>query len=321
MRKIVNLLLVSFVVFSCTSEESEKNIYALLASKNAELVEESYFNASTKTDANNVQSVTKSIISLLIGIAIDKGHIANENTPIFQFFPEHASLFTGNKKKITIKHLLNHTSGLEWEGFLEHEAYLNSTSPTKYILEKTAKDIPGEVYNYNSAGTHLLSTILSRGTNKTSLDFAKQVLFDPLEITEVHWKKLNDGAYDGAGFGLSLKPIDLIKIGELVLNKGQKNEQQIVSQQWITKLFDATQKKETKWGMRNSTHGYGWYLKTYNDSEILYAMGYGGQFIFIVPANNLVLVSSHNSDTPNGLDQQIDFISETLPPLLKKYSD
>ncbi len=318
MKKIV-LVLILFINFTgCSSEQSEKNIYALLVSEGDKLVKEEYFNGKQKTDLLNVQSVTKSIVSLLIGLAIDKGFIKNEETFLYEYFPDEPYFDTEQKKSITIKHLLNHTSGIEWNGYLEHAAFLKSSEPFKYVLQKEMVDHPGEVYNYNSGGTHLLSLIISKSTGMSTLEFADENLFQPLGCAPVRWEKLNDGYYDGAGFGLSMQAQDLLKIGQLLLDKGKWNTTPLIPAHWISKTYDEGLKKGTKWGLRQSKHGYGWYSKTKGDKQILYAMGYGGQFIFIIPSEDMVIVSTHNHDTPDGIAQQVDFIKETFPPLLKE---
>jgi len=321
MKKIGIMLLISLITASCASDQSENNIYALVISKNMEIVEETYFNGKGESDLVNVQSITKSILSLLIGQAIYQGLIKNEDNPIHEYFPEESELFVDEKKSITIKHLLNHTSGLNWKGYLEHEAFLQSENPIRYTLEKDMEYTPGEKYNYNSGGTHMLSSILSKVTGKSTLEYANEVLFQPLDINEVHWTKMNDGICDGAGFGLSLKPKDLVKIGELILSDGKKDASQLVPLEWIHKSSDLSIKNDTKWGLRKSKHGYGWYAATSEGHEVLYSMGYGGQFIFIIPSIELVIAAAHNVDTPDGIDQQVDFIVETLPQLLGRYGD
>lgn len=305
----------------CSGLQSEQNIYALLVAKNSIIVEESYFNGKSPTDLLNVQSVTKSVISLLIGIAIEQGYIPNEDVPIHTFFPDNSEWFVGEKSNITIRHLLNHTSGLDWKGYPEHTEFINSQNPVGYVLLKELENIPGEKYNYNSGANHILSVIITKTTGRTTLKFANEMLFEPLQIEKIKWEKLNDGIYDGAGFGLSLLPRDLIKLGELVLAKGNIDDVQIISEVWMDKSFDLSEKKATNWGIRNSKHGFGWYAANYNTVDVFYAMGYGGQFIFIIPSKDFVLVSNHNADTPNGIRQQINFITERWPELLEKYMD
>lgn len=321
MRQVAILLMIAMITVSCSSDQSENNIYALVISKNNDIVEETYYNGKSANDLVDVQSVTKSILSILIGQAIDQGLIKSEDTPVYQYFPEESELFRDDKKRITIKHLLNHTSGLNWKGYLEHEAFLQSEDPVRYTLERELEHQPGEKYNYNSGGTHVLSAILSKVTGQSTLEYANEVLFQPLGINEVRWTKMNDGICDGAGFGLSLRPRDLVSIGELILAQGNKDGHQLINQEWIGKSTNQSLKKGTKWGLRKSKHGYGWYAAEYEGHEVIYAMGYGGQFIFVIPSKELVIVCAHNVDTPDGIDQQVDFIVETLPQLLSKYGD
>ena len=187
------------------------------------------------------------------------------------------------------------------------------------MLAKELVEEPGTSYNYNSGGTHLLSVILTQASGKSTLIYAQEKLFSPLGIKKVNWEKLEDGHYDGAGFSLELLPKDLIKIGSIFLQAQQNKDTNIASARWITKINNDDLKKETKWGLRNSHHGYGWYSTVMDHQRILYSMGYGGQFILIVPDKELVMVTTHNHDTPDGIDQQVDFLRETFPDLIKQY--
>ena len=317
----IHLFLCLFLVglLGCSSDHSEKNIYSLVVSKNGKLVKEEYYNGKKKTDKLNVQSITKSIISLLTGIAIDKGFIESEETLVSQYFPESPFFSDENKNHITVKHLLNHTAGFDWKGYKEHKGFLNSDQSYEFVLEKNLVANPGASYNYNSGGTHLLSVILTKATGMSTLEFANKYLFNPLAITSIEWKKLNDGYYDGAGLGLSMNSNDLLKIGQLVLNKGTFNSNQLISKTWMNKSFDESMKNNTKWGLRKSKHGFGWYSKTKDDEQILYSMGYGGQFIFILPTTELIIVTTHNPDVPTGIEQQVDFIVETFPALIEEF--
>ncbi|MFK8046172.1 MAG: serine hydrolase domain-containing protein [Crocinitomicaceae bacterium] len=319
MNRILILIVACIMLVGCSNEASENSIYSIVVSKNGQIVKEEYYNGSAKNELFNTQSVSKSIISLLVGIAIDQSFIKSEESLIFEYFPESTYFSNEQKKEITIKHLLNHTSGLDWKGFLEHETFLASKNQAEYVLGRDIISKPGLEYNYHSGGTHLLSFILTKATGMTTLEFAKQYLFKPLEIENVEWEKLNDGYYDGAGFGLLMRSDDLLKIGELLLNEGKYDSQQIVSKTWIQKSFDERLKKDTKWGLRHSQHGYGWYSKMNGEEQILYAMGYGGQFIFIMPKKELVIVTTHNHDTPDGIDQQVDFLDGILGKLVDEY--
>nr|WP_293303489.1 serine hydrolase [Allomuricauda sp.] len=293
--------------------------YATLVSKNGELVLEQYYNQKTQDSLCDVQSLTKGIMAILVGIAIDKGHLKNVDEPILNYFPTEFESLNSDKQSITIRHLLNQTSGLAWKGYLEHEAWLQSEDPIGFVLNKPLLHGPGSTYNYNSGATHLLSVILSRATGTSTLAFANEVLFAPLGIHPVDWQKRNKGYYDGSGLGLKMRPFDLMKIGQLLQNKGRHNGVPLISETWVNTLFDTSEKKATEWGLKNSVHGFCWYKATLNGDTIDYGMGYGGQFIIMVPAKKLVIVTTHNHDTPNGIEQQIKFLNASLPRLIEKY--
>ena len=298
----------------------EDNIFSTLISKNGTIVFQEYYNGKTNESLCDVQSLTKGIISILIGIAIDKEYIKSVDEPIEKYFPNEFKNLADNKKKaITIRHILNQTSGLSWKGYLEHEDWLNSEDPVSFVLKKDLENEPGENYNYNSGATHLLSVIISKTTGKTTLEFANEVLFQPLNTNLVDWQKRNKGYYDGSGLGLKMKPIDLMKIGQLLESNGSWEGKQLVSKEWIQKLFDESEKSSAKWGLRNSKHGFCWYISEFKGNRIDYGMGYGGQFIIMIPNKELIIVTTHNHDTPNGIEQQMKFLIGKLPKLIEKY--
>lgn len=300
--------------------QKEDYLLSTLVSKSGEIVLEEYYNGNTKDSLCDVQSLTKGLMSVLIGIAIDKEYITNIDEPIETYLPEEFNHLTDKRKSsITIKHLLNQTSGLSWKGHLEHEDWLNSENPISFVLKKDLENNPGEAYNYNSGATHLLSVILTKASGMSTLEFAQAFLFDDLAIDATDWQKRNQGYYDGSGLGLKMKPIDLMKIGQLLERHGNWNGKQLVSKEWIQKLFDKDQKSETKWGLKNSTHGFCWYQSDFNGNSVDYGMGYGGQFILMIPSKELIIVTTHNHDTPNGIEQQMKFLYGDLPKLLETY--
>lgn len=308
------------IVSSEKTQPKEDYIFSTLISKNGTIVFQEYYNGKTKDSLSDVQSLTKGIMSILVGIAIDKKYIKSENEPIEKYLQnEFKNLKDKKKKAITIRHILNQTSGLSWKGYLEHEEWLNNESPISFVLEKNLENEPGEKYNYNSGATHLLSVIISRSTGKTTLEFANEVLFKPLNINQVDWQKRNEGYYDGSGLGLKMKPIDLMKIGQLLEKNGNWNREQIIAEKWVHKLFNEDEKSSTEWGLRNSKHGFCWYKSEFKGNTIDYGMGYGGQFIIMIPNKKLIIVATHNHDTPNGIEQQIKFLNGKLPILIEKY--
>lgn len=307
-------------ILSENIEPVADNIFSTLISKNGKIIFEEYYNGKTKDSLCDVQSLTKGLMSILVGIAIDKGYIKNMDQPIEKYFPNEFKNLTNKKKSvITIKHLLNQTSGLSWKGYLEHQEWLESKDPISFVLKKKLENNPGEKYNYNSGATHLLSAIISRAYGNSTLEFANEFLFRDLNIHSVNWQKRNKGYYDGSGLGLKMKPIDLMKIGQLLEANGNWNGKQLVSKEWVQKLFNKNQKSSTQWGLRNSKHGFCWYQSEFNGDKIDYGMGYGGQFIIMIPDKKLIIVTTYNHDTPNGIEQQTKFLNAKLPKLIEKY--
>lgn len=179
---------------SLTNEEiqevakSHQAMFSLLVKQNDESIIQDFYHGKNENSLVNVQSITKSLMALLVGIAIDEGNIKSADETINSFIPEILTDKNDPHSKITIQHLMDQTSGLKWNGFTELEKWSNGANPTADILQRKIISTPGEVYNYNSAATHLLSPILEKATGQSTLDFAKEKLFAPLGIDIVDWK-------------------------------------------------------------------------------------------------------------------------------------
>jgi CubicO group peptidase (beta-lactamase class C family) len=323
-RGTISILLIGLGFFSAWGQVSEPSTepFALLLSKNGYIVSKKYAVGRNAQSLCNVQSLTKGLMATLIGMAIDQQLIPSENEPIAYYLKD-LYPFSENSSKgaITIAHLMDQTSDLAWQGHIEHQAWLTTSDPIAYVLDKAMAHKPGTFYNYNSGATHLLSVILSQASGMTTLAFAQKHLFGPLGFGTVDWQMRNDGYHDGSGLGLSLLPKDVMAWAQLLENKGMYNGAQLVSEAWLLKMFDPNRKKPTQWGLPNSKHGYCWYTADFKGDHINYGMGYGGQFILLVPEKKLIIVSMHEHDTPNGIPQQLRFLHGKLPPILQKYGD
>ena len=256
------------------------------------------FSATTKHD---MRSASKSVTSLLIGIAIDRKLIAGVDEPVLKFFPDYAAVKQPGWDAITLRHLLTMSSGIKWD---EARAWTDPKNdephlvvepdPLGYVLSRPVAAPPDTLWTYNGGGTELLGSIIER-VSKTSLEaFAREALFQPLGITDVEWKPYKNGKIAAAA-GLRLRPRDAAKIGQLVLNRGQWNGRQIVPADWIaqsiTPRFQAI-------GYFGSTqfYGYQWWMgrSLAGDKEIKWvaAFGWGGQRIFVVPDLDLVMMTT-----------------------------
>jgi CubicO group peptidase (beta-lactamase class C family) len=190
-----------------------------------------------------VNSVTKAVVSTLVGIAYQQGKTGPLDSSVISFFPElSAATVDPRKKAITLQNLLNSDSGLRWQEPLTDEVpesmiqMERSPNWVNFVLDQPMAQAPGAGFNYDSGAWHLLSAILSRKTGVDTLAFAKQELFAPLGITEVAWRRDPQGIPIG-GYGLFLHPRDMAKIGYLYLHGGQWADRQLLPAQWPDKVF------------------------------------------------------------------------------------
>jgi CubicO group peptidase (beta-lactamase class C family) len=195
------------------------------------------FDAGTKHD---IRSISKSVTSLLVGIALDRGLLTDLDAPVFSFFPEYDDLRTPEKDRMTLRHLLTMSSGFAWDE--RSVAYMNPSNTYRqmgiaprsdhFVLAQPLAAPPGEVFNYDTGTANLLGLILRKVSGKRLDAFAKETLFDPLGIEDWDWD-YDAGFNPAAGSGLRLRQRDLAKIGQLVLERGKWHGRQIVSSSWI----------------------------------------------------------------------------------------
>jgi len=277
-------------------------LHSLMIIRNGYVVLDSSFYPYDGKAVHDVASVTKSIMTTLIGIAVDQGKLKLDD-PALSFFPERdvANRDTA-KERITVRHLVSMSSGLDCTA-ANDEQTLHEMERTvdfvQFVLDRKMIYEPGVRFVYCSPGMHLLSAILEKATDMTALDFARQHLFKPLGIRDVIWPADPQGLSHGWG-DIRLHPRDMAKIGLLWLNRGRWEGRQIVSEEWVAQSI----KRQVKTG-GNDDYGFGWWI---TDQEGAYAaIGRGGQRIQVWPSINTILVM-----TGGGVD--IDDIEPFLLP-------
>ena len=274
--------------------------FSLLVVKNGYLVFEKYYSWGSPEKYAVVHSVTKSFTSALIGIALDKGYLNSVDQKLADFFPEYITDESDPmKKEINLRHLLTMSAGFRWNdrGPSMRNWYLSSDW-VKYAVQLPQENDPGDVFNYNSSTSHLLSVILSKSTETSTLDFARKNLFEPLGMQSAYWHQDPQGYYIG-GFGLSLSARDLAKFGFLYLNNGYWNGQSIVSESWVKE--STGQKMQTVNHPTYGKFGYGyqWWVKKVDDCNSFRAWGRRGQFTVIVPELDLVIAVTSDPGQPH----------------------
>ncbi len=267
-------------------------IRSVLIIRNGYIVWESYYNPNYgEADQVNVFSCTKSVTSALVGIALDEGHIAGVNETLVSFFPDRTiANLTTEKEAITLQQMLTMTSGLAWfewpYGPTSSFTYMKDSADwVQYTLDKPMRYDAGEVWDYNSGGSHLLSMVVNQTVGTTTLSYADSHLFSPLGITDYQWDTDPQDVVFG-GSDLHLKPRDMAKFGYLYLNNGSWENNQVISTSWIN---DSTADHVTPYNDTDTTgYGYQWWINRPIDTYL--AIGYNGQQINVVPEHNLVVV-------------------------------
>jgi CubicO group peptidase (beta-lactamase class C family) len=294
------------------------NVHSVLVIRNGALAFEHYRKGNDEiwdksapnaehgpTTKHDMRSVSKSVTSLLVGVALDRKLIPSVDEPIFNYFPEYADLRTPKKARITLRHLLMMASGLQWDENLPYTdpnngevAMLGSTDRWRFALQPRLLDEPGSVWNYSGGCTELLGAIVRKAAGKPIERFADDALFAPLGISDWSWVQYPDKIPNAAS-GLQLRSRDLAKIGKLVLNRGRWGDKPIVSEQWISESTSAQIGPED----RTYFYGYQWWLarSLINRREVdwVAGMGLGGQRLFIVPSMDLVCIvtAGHYTDS------------------------
>ena len=301
--------------------------HSVLIAKKGKLVYEKYFGGFNHNSPHDQRSASKSISSALIGIAIDKKLIKNENQYLYDFLPKNLQYTNDSLKSlIKISDLLTMSSGLdavdfgtERKSLAAEDSYQNSQNWLKTILEAPMINKPGTEANYGSANPYLLGVALKNVVQQPLELFIDQNLLKPLEISNYTFVRTpaNETYFGG---GMHLKPRDMLKFGQLYLNNGKWKGKRIVSKKWVKKSFKNYRKLQNV----NDKNGYGylWWHKTYkvNKREIksIEARGAGGQYIFVIPSLDIVAVIT-SGNYRNGKFQQPEKILEKyiLPSLLK----
>jgi CubicO group peptidase (beta-lactamase class C family) len=246
-------------------------------------------------DLHSMQSVTKTVTSVVIGVARARGEFPDLSTPILKFFDESkVANVDERKRRVTIRHLLTMTGGFDWDEDLPYNDPNNSCSLmeasfdwVQFAVDRRMAREPGTAFNYNSGETELLAHIFCRATGRDIEEYAAEHLFAPLGIERFFWKRSPSGPIDTEG-GLYLNPHDLAKIAYLFLKKGVWQGKPIVTPEWV--MESVTPKVEV--GTSGVKYGLKWWLFPYGDgSQVAWAgSGFGGQMPIIVPEHDLVLV-------------------------------
>ncbi|MBN1580383.1 MAG: serine hydrolase [Anaerolineae bacterium] len=283
--------------------ENRYDIDSVLVVRNGYLVTDAYVFPFKQGEKHIVYSCTKSVVSALIGIAIDQGYIAGVDQPLLDLFPERTVANLDQRKQaMTLEHVLTMSTGLDcqdsylyqWRGL---DQMWQSKDWVQFVLDLPMVAKPGTRFEYCNGESSVLSALVQETTGRTALDFAQEHLFGPLGISDVSWRANPQGITIGYS-ELHLTPHDMAKFGYLYLNGGQWEGKPVVSAEWVK----ASTRKHIDALTLEEGYGYQWWVDSRHGYYL--ALGYRGQFIFVVPAKNLVVVfTSSLEDQDFGVPQ------------------
>jgi CubicO group peptidase (beta-lactamase class C family) len=314
------------------------NVHAVLIERDGRLVYEEYFSGEderwgrplgvvtfNRDTVHDLRSVTKSVVSALVGIANQSGAIPSLDAPLLDYFPEFTALQVPERRQITIRHALMMSAGFDWNESVPYNDPKNdeivmtrSREPMQYVLSRPIVATPGTVWRYNGGTTQVLGTIVSRATKQPLEDYARAKLWSPLGITTTEWLGNLDGVPSAAS-GLRLRPRDLAKFGSLYLHDGRWNGHQIIPQDWVQ---ESTRRKLAFPGQPDRGYAYQWWHACYPTRsgvvEAPTAVGNGAQRVFLLRAQKTVVTvlsgryNDFRSNPPERL--LLEFIIPALPP-------
>ena len=273
--------------------ESTPRLRSLLVVKSGRLAVERYYGGFDRGSLHDVRSVTKSIVATLAAIAQAEGHIGSLDDRIETYLTPEVATLSADQRSITIRHLLSMTGGFQWDesgGLGDYSLWIQSADHIQTLLARPVINTPGTGFVYNSAAVHLLGVVIEEAVGEPLSSYADRVLFQPAGIRPVRWESLSRGYVNG-GSGIDLRARDLARLGQLYLQQGVSGARRVLPEGWVAAATSP------KFGWRASygsldryTYGYLWWISEGEPETAYLAWGYGGQFVYVVPDLELVVV-------------------------------
>jgi CubicO group peptidase (beta-lactamase class C family) len=270
----------------------------LLVARHGEMEVERHFRGPGLDVPANVKSVSKSVLSALVGLAISEGHLEGADQAIGEFFPRQLGDDDDpRKREITVSHLLTMQSGLEGTSGSNYGRWVTSRDWIGHALARPMLSDPGSARVYSTGNSHILSAVLTQATGQSTWAYARDRLSEPLGLSIPRWPTDPQGIYFG-GNEMRLTPRAMVRFGELYRNGGRQGDRQVIPAGWVRESLEPRAPARG----RGERYGYGWFLSTVGGYPMFYAWGYGGQFIFVVPALELTVVTTSDPNVARERD-------------------
>jgi CubicO group peptidase (beta-lactamase class C family) len=302
-----------------------RGLNSFLVVRHGYLVRETYFGGSSRDDVHTMQSVSKSVTSLITGIASDEGSLSAD-APVVSILPRYADASPDPRLvRVTLRHLLEMRAGINfyenpYAGSPLEKLNTSGGDWVRIALEQPFNAEPGAQWQYNSGGVIALGAAVASATSTPFYAYARERLFGPLGITGQYWYVSGYDATVHTGGGLNLRAIDLAKVGYLVLREGRWNDRQIVSREWIARSTAPITVRNSSLGGVGTDYGLLWWLAAINpaistgdmNNRVIIAAGNMNQFLFIVPSLDLVVANTGATNDSFGVT--VDFVVRELIP-------
>jgi CubicO group peptidase (beta-lactamase class C family) len=267
---------------------------SLLVARHGKLVSQNYFAGTDRSTLFDLRSVTKSVVSMLTGIALASGQISSLDATVGEHVRAPYVLDAGDRN-VTLRQLLTMTSRYQWDENSgdDYNLWVVSSDHVQFLLDR-AQNSPANTFTYDSAAVNLLGFALQDAVAQPLEQFAQEKLFQPAGISTAAWEQLETGMVNG-GSGISMSAEDLLRFGQLLLQRGRSGTTQIVPESWIgTATTPQFSWRDTYGAQRNTTYGYLWWVADAPAVPAAFGWGYGGQFVYAVPSLDLVVVTTTN---------------------------
>lgn len=278
-----------------------ENLRSLIVSHDGTILAQEAFGGARLDRPTNIKSASKTIMSALVGIAIERGVLEGADQPIASILGASITSDADPRiRQVTIGHLLSMQAGLERTSGRNYGAWISSGNWVRYVLSRPFVDEPGGRMLYSTGSTHLLSAALTRASKRSTLDLARDWLGEPLEITVAPWTRDPQGIYLG-GNEMALSPRALWRFGEMYRQGGTIDGKRVVPEDWIRQSWTP----RTASPFTGDRYGYGWFLREMRGHTAYYAWGFGGQMLYVIPSLGLSVVMTSDATEPSREDNYI----------------
>jgi CubicO group peptidase (beta-lactamase class C family) len=298
------------------------NLRALIVSHNGTVLAEQAFQGSRLDRPTNIKSASKTIMSALVGIAIERGVLQGVDQPVASILAQSIPADADPRvRQITVGHLLSMRAGLERTSGRNYGAWIGSGNWVRYALSRPFVDEPGGRMLYSTGSTHLLSAALTRASKRSTLELAREWLGEPLDITIAPWTRDPQGIYLG-GNEMALSPRALLRFGEMYRQGGTIDGKRVVSENWIKESWTP----RTSSPFTGDAYGYGWFTRSMRGHMAHYAWGFGGQMLYVIPSLGLTVAMTSDATEPSREDNYIGQLHALMadgivPAFLQKPED